>query len=342
MRSKDTGGYSKGGGKRRRLNVVLSMFVIAISFLIFEYSLSNNDKDEVQLRESDKPATLVLLVGYSDSASVWSRDVVSYAQESFYVSEPLKMLLPDGYYKKHLVCFNNNTCRPPQSQTEQEEFVIHTFYRLFTCKFSNLHPESMQNILEMYHNRVPFQYCSSEPSWKSAECIEEMERLCRSKTHRVIMTIQLSMEIVNNMMELWSNLKIVHIVQDPRAVIHETEYSTTDNDVKSYSSNLCSWMNDDVQFVRRLQTKYPRRLKLVSLEALAESPFSAAGYLYEFLDMFLYTEKVWFWVYTNIQNMVKRDFYKMSRFNLTRGAHRRRRHLSFQTVEVMDKFCRDT
>lgn len=53
----------------------------------------------------------VLLVTYARSGSTWLGDITSRADNSFYVYEPLFRIIVEGYYKKGVVCFNNDTCR---------------------------------------------------------------------------------------------------------------------------------------------------------------------------------------------------------------------------------------
>lgn len=55
--------------------------------------------------------TFVLLVTYARSGSTWLGEITNKAESTFYVYEPLFRIVVEGYYKKGVVCFNNNTCR---------------------------------------------------------------------------------------------------------------------------------------------------------------------------------------------------------------------------------------
>lgn len=230
---------------------------------------------------------------------------------------------------------------------ERHDFAITTLYRVFTCQFTKMHPFSqmilMRHALRRCNNcSYPCTTgCSVSPSF--TEHLKELETLCLSKTHRIIKTIRISMELVSIMMELWPNLKVIHLVRDPRAITNSRMEGSDFNmshHIVNHSRDMCIRMYDDVAYDWYLQREHQSRLKLVVYEAFAESPFAATGYAYEFLDM-LFSVDVWFWVYNSTHNGTDAasGYYSTSRLNSTNVAHRWRTYLDFEKVGIIDNFC---
>jgi keratan sulfate 6-sulfotransferase 1 len=105
---------------------------------------------------------------------------------------------------------------------------------------------------------------------------------------------------VIDMMEYWPNLKVVHIIRDPRGMVHSRLKVGQDLqlafNLENHANELCSHMYEDVKFSWYMQRKFNDRISAVSYEAFVESPYSGTSFLYDFLNM-LYTDKVWYRVY---------------------------------------------
>ncbi|XP_053386503.1 uncharacterized protein LOC128550778 [Mercenaria mercenaria] len=344
--------YKQRSGRRTstKAKLIVLVLVFLATHLILKYFFPSderlyiyNDVDELKIEKSLTNPTFVIIVSYRRAGSFLISGLLSHADESFYMPDPLEVLLPKGYYKENLVCFENSTYRRPMSLVERHDFMLTAIHRLFTCQFAKLHPLSkaalVRNTLHVY-KKVIFQHCNETRSASLPECIEELEELCKSRTHRIVTTTRLSMETVIDMMEYWPNLKAIHIVRDPRGIVHsrlkvERNLQLAFN-VENHSQELCSRIYEDIKFDWYIQRKYTERIRLMSYEAFVETPYPGTSYMYDFLNM-LYTDKIWYRVYHATHEKENVGWS----YNSTRVAYCWRNHLEFQTVQIIDHSCHD-
>ncbi|XP_060559375.1 carbohydrate sulfotransferase 4-like isoform X2 [Ruditapes philippinarum] len=337
-----------------RSKLITLVFILGFTHMAVDYIYTNeddmyvsSDKEDLKLDKATQTATFVIIVGYGRTGSSWLGEILSKAEESFYMFEPMQRPLAEGYYLTNMVAFNNNSYRRPLSLMERHDFMITTIHRVFTCQFSLLHTFS-QEILVRHQVRLnagTFTHCRDFNSYRSYFCIKELERVCLSKTHRIVKTIRVSMELVSNMVEMWPNLKVVHLVRDPRAITHSRSKGQDFQmalDTVSHSADMCTRMFEDVKQDWFIQRKYPGRLIIVSYEALAGSPYAATGFIYDFLNM-LFREKTWFWVFNSMrnQNETETHYYATVRFNSSKVANRWRESLYYKKVQEIDLSCTD-
>lgn len=346
-------GYLKG--KLRRMRTSIKVVILVFSLGILKYAIDGiftteedlyvyTSPEELKLDKTALSATFVLVVGYGRTGSSWIGEILSKADESFYVFEPMQRPLAEGYYLKHLVAFNDNTYRKPLNLLERHDFMITTIHRIFTCQFSKLHPFS-QEILVRHQIRMyngTFKYCMNFESYRCRHCISELEAVCLSRTHRIVKTIRISMELVSDMIALWPNMKVVNLVRDPRAItdsrMRGADFKMAFN-ILGHSADMCTRMYEDIKYDWYIQKKHPKTLIILSYEAFADSPYAATGYVYDFLNL-LFREKTWFWVYNSMRNQTTdMDYYATLRFNSSKVANRWRKHLDYKIVQEIDFSC---
>lgn len=172
-------------------------------------------------------------------------------------------------------------------------------------------------------------------------CLLQMESVCLKMQHRILKTIRISMELVHIMVDLWPNLKVIHLVRDPRGITLSRQKANGFDMVDQlvpHSRALCTRMYDDVQYDWFLNEAYHNRLKLVFYEALATRPSEGAKYIYTFLDMVL-TRSVAAWVYDSTHS--KTGTGSVLRANSTEVANSWRTHIPFSTITMIDYICKD-
>ena len=81
-----------------------------------------------------------------------------------------------------------------------------------------------------------------------SECLRNLETICKYRKHRVIKMLRVTLGTLRPLLEKNPRLKIVHLVRDPRAVMHSRKYSryygVGANDIgdRTVEENLCDKM----------------------------------------------------------------------------------------------------
>ncbi|XP_022255252.1 carbohydrate sulfotransferase 1-like [Limulus polyphemus] len=229
-------------------------------------------------KEGRSPKTVhALIVTYARSGSSFTGLLLKNHPNSFYHFEPL---YPYRYELK--------TMRGIPDQ----RFL----YDLFKCNFSGRgsYLRSVKNHLKQksYHyNKQYLKTCARRRNIKPCFNPFVMSRFCRNQTLHIIKTIRLSLQngvkLYENYPDL--NLKIIHLVRDPRAVINSRQRGITKRWCKkntkcSSVSSYCREVRYDLNYSCSLKTSGDRGIYfLLRYEDLIENPLNITKSLFKFL-----------------------------------------------------------
>ncbi|XP_076315727.1 carbohydrate sulfotransferase 1-like [Tachypleus tridentatus] len=169
-------------------------------------------------------------------------------------------------------------------------------YDLFKCNFSGRksHLTLVRNHLNQksYHGNKQFmKTCARRRNIKPCFTPFVMSRFCRNQTLHIIKTIRLSLQDAVKLYENYPdlNLKIIHLVRDPRAVINSRRRGSTkrwcDKNTKCSSvSSYCSEVRYDLNYYCSLKRSGDRGIYFVlRYEDLIENPLNITKSLFKFL-----------------------------------------------------------
>ena len=246
--------------------------------------------------------------------------------------------------------------------------------QLYTCDIGNLHPRIRRNVLKrtkkLCTNRPtanddtqtiqPGQervrrsiyskptHHSNFSSFReklatyrySTSCTRIVTGACKNAKYRIIKTIRLSMDLVKELMEIIPDLKVIHLVRDPRGIINSRLHLGKFKALKTeaHSKALCKQMYLDISTVTALQHKYPDKLMTVLYEAMAERPIEAAKSVYKFLKM-TYGKAVEDWVYNSTHANNNNGYYGAQRTDSGHVSVQWRNELSFSRAKMINKYC---
>lgn len=133
---------------------------------------------------------------------------------------------------------------------------------------------------------------ASDPvfQYNQMPCTDMLRDLCLKSKFRLFKTIRTPMSWLKDLMVEFPNMKIVHLVRDPRAVVvSQRRFGECSrekhNGVAGCSKLLCSSMEDDLTTAEVFSTVYPGRIFSLKYEDLAIEPIEKTKELYEFLDL---------------------------------------------------------
>lgn len=151
------------------------------------------------------------------------------------------------------------------------------------------------------------------------------------------------MEIAEKLLEEFPQMKIIHLVRDPRGTYQSRkrgQFLRLQYNLEAITKSNCDILLSNLRTGFRLKEQYPDRVETILYEALAERPLEAARSLYRFLGL---TEPFQFeqWVHNHTMAGYSNGYYDTVRQNSITTAYHWRRFINLKVVQSFDKNCHD-
>ncbi|XP_033759406.1 carbohydrate sulfotransferase 1-like [Pecten maximus] len=283
----------------------------------------------------------VLLMTYLRSGSSFLGAIVQQVPRALYSFEPMKSYLTRQTYistERGTCLFSNDRCTP----TPKDDYsgIMENFKNFYECELRILDP--------FLRRRISGRKCHLEDDQE--KCISEMIPYCKSGT-RIAKTIRLSMDVVDVLMEKFPNLKVIHLLRDPRGMIVSRMKTIPALGIRKMDMSLaaravCDRYNRDIRIGQSLDVKYPNRIKTVLYEQIVEKPLETSLRIFQFLG--LHPNKNFnTWMNEHIAGVQKvanppdthNHAYSTYRANSSATANAWRSRLIFENVVKIDKEC---
>ncbi|XP_022087726.1 carbohydrate sulfotransferase 1-like [Acanthaster planci] len=179
---------------------------------------------------------------------------------------------------------------------------------------------------------------------------------CQKKQHQAVKLIRLYN--ISSLEEMACdpdiNLKVLHLVRDPRATHHSKSRIRRANvslelgkSLDADISYLCKRINRNLDFAGSMPAWLRGRYKLIRYEDIAYEPRELAREIYEFVGLGRLPQKVLKWIQDNTQRNVQPSFKSHDTpYILTKNASQVpeawRHHVPIQVVLRMQEFCGET
>ncbi|OWF40162.1 uncharacterized protein LOC110464142 [Mizuhopecten yessoensis] len=308
-----------------------------------------NGKDAATERDMNKEEshTHVLLLTYLRSGSTLTADIIQQVPGVFYTYEPLKPYLQSrtvkrpediGYFTMNGICsISNSSCRPPRQTSEQTQMIVADIVRFYSCDLTHFNRAFMWShygkAVAQYHMCVK---TSAKLKTRKEICLKQ----CFEST-KSIKTIRLSMDIVETLLQKVTNLKVVHLLRDPRGMIYSRKrggFVKPWMNLTTVARSVCERFERDIEVAMKLKQKYPGRLKTYLYEQIAEHPKSASDSLFNFLGLAA-TDNFNMWLHNHTAAGNRSSYYGTSRPNSTITASAWRLKMPYKEVTQIDSEC---
>ncbi|XP_033759407.1 carbohydrate sulfotransferase 1-like [Pecten maximus] len=302
-------------------------------------------KKRLNVTGESKDGYQILLLTYLRSGSTFLGDIVQQVPRALYSYEPARhyMARRQSYIslERGTCDFANDSC----SRTSKEEYstIMENIQNFYKCDLHHLHPFLRKGI-----STISGRKCHREVDQK--KCISEMLPYCQSGT-RIVKTIRLSMDIVDVLMEKFPNLKVIHLLRDPRGMIVSRMRTITQLHLKQMDMSLsaravCDRYNRDIRIGQSLEVKYPNRIKTVLYEQIVEKPLETSLRIFKFLGQQPNSNfKSWMSEHISGDNNSSNPLdthnhaYSTFRTNSSATANAWRSRLKFENVVKIDNEC---
>ncbi|XP_021366745.1 carbohydrate sulfotransferase 1-like isoform X1 [Mizuhopecten yessoensis] len=231
-----------------------------------------------------KDVPVVLLMTYMRSGSTFLGDIVQQLPSVLYSYEPLRRYMEKGYYltRDRGSCnTSNGKCR--NTLENKYRFIIDNIKKFFNCDSQKLDLKFTRS----QKSNTWFQLCAHEA--EPEKCVSKVISLCSSAV-RIIKTIRLSMDVVQELMENIPNLKVAHLLRDPRGMINSRRktipyFQYNKKKMSQIARAVCDRYHRDISIGQSLKVKYPNRIKTVLYEQIAQRPLETSIRIFKFLGL---------------------------------------------------------
>ena len=295
---------------------------------------SNNSRANPGKTEPETFPRKVLIISSGRSGSSFLGDLFNQNKKTLYLFEPLGWSVKTDFKEK-----------------EAKKFQV--LNDLFNCKFSEkiylefLTMKDGQSFRKKSNKISTFPGQCPRISKNSSRCLSKiLKSLCLSASSVVakVLTHRLpgkGLWGIQEILDANKNLRIVHLIRDPRRVIASMRAAGWFKG-KNFASKvqyICSLIWANVQHVRNESSYYNNRYKLVVFTDMMLNPFSTVVELYNFLNLGPVPEYIFSWIVRN--TMASKDFKKQTYKTSRNSTEVLSRKVDFSEVEktVIDKYC---
>jgi hypothetical protein len=121
------------------------------------------------------------------------------------------------------------------------------------------------------------------------QCAGMLAEICEESPVRIIKTIRAQFKFVKHLLVELPNLKIIHLVRDPRATLFSQSHFhmclVTNGGRQRCTNNLCGRLEKDVLEVDSVDISHPGRVMTIKYEDLAQRPIETSQIMYDFIGV---------------------------------------------------------
>ncbi|XP_041365172.1 carbohydrate sulfotransferase 1-like isoform X2 [Gigantopelta aegis] len=309
----------------------------------YEYTHGHNQQPRSSARQT-------LIVSYMRSGSTLTGDILQQHRDVFYVFEPLftvdrlvKYYLPAVYLDK-----------PSRLKRLEASPLVSTIEDVLRCKFADMDVLTLhQHHMDKSHSTRDYLKCAQNSTLLHFHkmCLSDLVSRCLGSKHVVVKSIRMDMSMTGQLLKQLPNLKVIHLIRDPRATIlsrvqlglAQMKILNLNIDVMKQqaqkSPQHCDQVKNDLDEAYRLRKEFPGRVAILLYEKIVQSPVSMAEQLYKFLGMKI-TKEIKQYVF-NITNGGMADTCAVCtiRKNASVTAFKWRTQISLPIAQMIDRAC---
>lgn len=172
-------------------------------------------------------------------------------------------------------------------------------------------------------------------------CEEQLE-LCAQATSIVTKVARISMSLTPYLLDTLPNLKIVHLLRDPRAIVTSRlkAFAHSRRNVTGTAASLCLAMKSNYLESIRLMSIYPKRIYQVFYEDIALDSVAIFEKLYEFIG-YSFNRDDYTTILEKTRSMSQHKYFNFSAYgrNSTMTARKWRTTITVKQLRQINAVC---
>ncbi|XP_020905613.1 carbohydrate sulfotransferase 1 [Exaiptasia diaphana] len=281
------------------------------------------------------------------------RDDVFFVYEPFYVLRSTTLAYSSFYESSALRLLNDILSCSFESQEEFLNFLTNLPHRRYSSRALTL-PYCTFNHTSRVTGKKKYICRALEPKFTSQVCLAHKHRVIKLLSHRIPnFTVNFFKPLI-----LSFNVKILHLVRDPRAIIASMEtvgwvpsYIKTSNQkssvntFKSRVKRFCKSMVDMVKFMLEAEKSLSEKYKLLRYEDLVDDITKSAHDIMTFAG-FQSSDDFLIWLQKSTHGAIETDFrrgdyhYTTNRNNISTLVQSWRYKLKANQILIVEKYCK--
>lgn len=233
-------------------------------------------------------------------------------------------------------------------EKELESVYTEILFHWLTCNFHKIDIPGLTDAFIGYHtpeHRNYYACINPQNTTKSVielveQCIPLLQIKCHKAHSRTLKTIRLPVAMAGKLLEWLPNLKILHLIRDPRGIVNSQfeQVVTEGKNLSTSSEELCQTISKDVKSFSELHRCHGSRILSVIYENLCQNPHTMVKQLFEFFGK-TYSKRVKDFVNRTMQGPVKSCDYCTDRGNALANAYRWISKIRKGTLQTIDSHC---
>lgn len=224
--------------------------------------------------------------------------------------------------------------------TETNDLYVSILRHLFMCDFNLVNDASINKFMFMSRSFRPYMECSKQQR-NHRNCTKVITRICSNASVRAIKVVRLpmAMEVIRELLTLVPDLKIVHLLRDPRGKLSSPFIAHGGRKkIKTISKSWCQQLENEIDNRTFLDTLYPQQFLQVIYEDMAESIPEVARQVTTFAGL-SFNDEILKFLLAAVTGKEESGSLNVRRGDPVSTAYSWRTRLPFSSVQAIDDEC---
>ncbi|KAK3087681.1 hypothetical protein FSP39_009111 [Pinctada imbricata] len=227
-----------------------------------------------------------------------------------------------------------------------DEMTKQILKAVFTCQISKLPTQLFDNdnFISVSRTTLPFKHCKKNSSDISS-CVEQLQRACLRSKYVLTKCVKLQSDAILGIKEDFPDLKIVHMIRDPRATLNSRKRlrAIGGANVSMHVIEFCNKVSYDTRIFKLLKRVYPTDVFTVYHNSFESNPLLFSRKLFTALNLPLNptVEKRLEELTSKKIDCTRNHYVCTSKYNTADAVSEWRREIEFSFVKVVDSLCRN-